>query len=61
MIHLFLTGFMGAGKSTVGRLVAERLGRPFADTDAVIEEREGLTVSALFVDCCPHQDHIEKL
>ena len=48
MSHLFLTGFMGAGKSTVGRLVAERLGRPFADTDAVIEEREGLTVSALF-------------
>ena len=48
MKHLFITGFMGAGKSTVGRLVAERLGRPFADTDAVIEEREGLSVSALF-------------
>lgn len=48
MNHLFITGFMGAGKSTVGRLVAERLGRPFADTDAVIEHREGLTVSALF-------------
>lgn len=48
MSHLFLTGFMGAGKSTVGRLVAERLGRPFADTDAVIEEREGMTVSGLF-------------
>lgn len=48
MKHLFITGFMGAGKSTVGRLVAERLGRPFADTDAVIEEREGLSVGALF-------------
>lgn len=48
MKHLFITGFMGAGKSTVGRLVAEHLGRPFADTDAVIEDREGLTVSELF-------------
>lgn len=48
MSHLFITGFMGAGKSTVGRLVAERLGRPFADTDAVIEQREGLPVPELF-------------
>ena len=48
MKHLFVTGFMGAGKSTVGRLVAERLDRPFADTDAVIEAREGLSVSELF-------------
>lgn len=48
MSHVFLTGFMGAGKSTVGRLVAERLGRPFVDLDAVIEEREGATVADLF-------------
>lgn len=48
MSHLFITGFMGAGKSTVGRLLAERLGRPFADTDAVIERREGMTVPELF-------------
>lgn len=48
MNHLFLTGFMGAGKSTVGRLVAEGLGRPFLDLDRVIEQREGMTVSEIF-------------
>ncbi|MDO8848583.1 MAG: 3-dehydroquinate synthase [Coriobacteriia bacterium] len=48
MNHLFITGFMGAGKSTVGQLVAAQLGWPFADTDAVIERREGATVSQVF-------------
>ncbi|MHB1016473.1 MAG: 3-dehydroquinate synthase [Coriobacteriia bacterium] len=48
MSHIFLTGFMGAGKSTVGSLVAERLGRPFIDLDAFIEEREGAAVTELF-------------
>jgi shikimate kinase / 3-dehydroquinate synthase len=46
--HLFLTGFMGAGKSTVGRLVAQRLGLPFVDVDALVEEREGRTIPAIF-------------
>ena len=36
-----LVGFMGAGKSAVGRLVANRLKVPFIDTDALIQEREG--------------------
>jgi shikimate kinase / 3-dehydroquinate synthase len=40
--HLALIGFMGAGKTTVGEEVARRTGRPFVDTDAVIEERHGL-------------------
>ncbi|MDY0341438.1 MAG: 3-dehydroquinate synthase [Coriobacteriia bacterium] len=48
MSHIFLTGFMGAGKSTVGRLLAERLGRPFVDLDVLIEEREGAPVRELF-------------
>ena len=39
--HLALIGFMGAGKTTVGREVARRTGRPFVDTDAEIEERHG--------------------
>ena len=38
---LALVGFMGAGKSTVGRLVAERLGAPFVDTDALVVEGHG--------------------
>ncbi|HWJ11561.1 MAG TPA: shikimate kinase [Nocardioides sp.] len=45
-----LIGTMGAGKSTVGRLVADQLGVDFADTDAVIEERAGKSVQEIFVD-----------
>ncbi len=43
-----LNGFMATGKSTVGRLVAERLGRPFVDLDRDIEETAGASVSAVF-------------
>ena len=39
--NLVLTGFMGTGKTTVGRILAERLGFDFVDTDAVIEARAG--------------------
>ena len=39
--HLALIGFMGAGKTTVGREVAARIGRPFVDTDEEIERRHG--------------------
>ena len=38
---MILTGFMGTGKTTVGRLLAERLGYGFADTDALIVARHG--------------------
>ena len=44
-----LVGSPGAGKSTVGRRVAERLGVPFADTDALIEAAAGMSVSDIFV------------
>ena len=39
--HLVLVGFMGAGKSTIGARVAERLGRPFVDLDLEIERDQG--------------------
>jgi len=42
-----LGGFMGVGKSTVGRLVAHRLGRPFVDLDALLVARWGSIVSQL--------------
>jgi shikimate kinase / 3-dehydroquinate synthase len=45
---IVLIGFMGAGKTTVGRLVATRVGLPFVDTDEVIESREGRTIPELF-------------
>ncbi|MBC7267003.1 MAG: 3-dehydroquinate synthase [Coriobacteriia bacterium] len=48
MSHIFLTGFMGSGKSTVGRIVAERLGLPFVDLDAEIERVAGASVADIF-------------
>ena len=39
--NLVLTGFMGTGKTTVGRLLADLLGYEFVDTDEVIEQRHG--------------------
>jgi shikimate kinase len=45
---IYITGFMGSGKTTVGRLVAERLGWEFVDLDADIEEREHDTVANIF-------------
>lgn len=44
-----IIGAPGAGKSTVGRRVAERLGVPFADSDALVEERAGKPVSDIFI------------
>ena len=41
---------MGSGKTTVGELLAERLGLPFHDTDAVVEEATGRTVAELFAE-----------
>jgi shikimate kinase len=46
--HLVLIGMMGAGKTTVGRVVAERLGRPFFDSDELVEARTGRTVRELW-------------
>jgi shikimate kinase len=46
--HLVLVGLMGAGKTTVGAACANRLARPFVDTDDVVEANTGLSVSAVF-------------
>ncbi|WP_029933603.1 shikimate kinase AroK [Thiomicrospira pelophila] len=45
---IFLVGPMGAGKSTVGRFLAERLGYEFIDSDHEIEERTGVTIPMIF-------------
>ena len=46
--NIVLIGFMGSGKTAVGKLLAERLGYKFIDTDEIIERSEGKTISALF-------------
>jgi shikimate kinase len=46
--RIVLTGFMGAGKSTVGRLLASRLGWPFRDIDDVLTAEHRLTVAEIF-------------
>lgn len=48
MKPLFLVGYMGCGKSTLGRKLARRLGVAFVDTDALVEEREGAAVADVF-------------
>ncbi len=48
--NLVLTGFMGTGKTTVGQLIAQRLGRKFVDTDHWIAEQAGKSVTAIFAD-----------
>jgi shikimate kinase len=45
--HIVLVGLMGSGKTTIGKLLAKRLGRPFRDSDTGIEERTGRTVREL--------------
>lgn len=58
---LVLMGPMGAGKTTVGKEVAERLSLTFADTDALIEVDQGKSVSEIFVeDGEPHFRLVEE-
>ena len=47
---IFLTGFMGSGKSEVGRRLAEKLGRRFIDLDREIEAAAGKTIPEIFED-----------
>ena len=47
---IVLVGFMGAGKTTVGHLLAERLGLPFTDSDLIIEQRAGRPVPQIFAE-----------
>ena len=47
-MRIYLTGFMGSGKSTAGRLLAQRLQVPFVDLDGEIERWAGMTVREIF-------------
>ena len=46
--NIVLAGFMGTGKTAIGRLLAEHLGLPFVDLDDVIRARAGVTIAELF-------------
>lgn len=48
--NLLLIGYRGTGKSTVGKLLADRLGFPFVDADVLLEERAGATIRAIFAE-----------
>ncbi|QMV19519.1 AAA family ATPase [Granulicella sp. 5B5] len=48
--RVVLTGFMGSGKTTTGRLLAEQLGWNFRDLDSEVERREGRTVPQIFAE-----------
>ena len=50
MKHIILIGFMGAGKSTMGKLIANKLGCRFIDTDTYIEKKEGRSIQDIFTD-----------
>ncbi len=46
--HIYLCGFMGSGKTTIGRLLAKRINRRFVDTDEEIEKVTGISVAEIF-------------
>lgn len=48
--RVILIGPMGSGKTTIGQLIASKLGIPFRDTDHVIEEKSGKSVSDIFLE-----------
>jgi shikimate kinase len=50
MENIVLTGFMGTGKTEVGRMLAKKLGYSFIDSDAEIEKTAGMVISAIFRD-----------
>jgi shikimate kinase len=57
--RLVLTGFMGAGKSTVGRILAARLRWPFLDIDSLITAKHGQTIAGIFAD--HGEEHFRRL
>ncbi len=61
MRNIVLVGFMGTGKTTVGKLLAEQTGMPLVDMDTQIEERAGKTINEIFAqDGEPHFRALER-
>jgi len=49
-MNIVLIGYRACGKSSVGKLLAQRLDLPFLDTDTLIEQRSGMTIRDIFAD-----------
>jgi shikimate kinase len=49
-MRVYLTGFMGSGKSTIGHKAAARLGQPFLDLDRLITAHDGRSIPAIFAE-----------
>lgn len=50
MRNIVLVGFMGSGKTTVGKLIAEKTGMPLLDMDSIIVERAGKSINEIFAE-----------
>lgn len=50
VLNIILIGFRGTGKTTIGRILAQRLGKEFVDADAYLEQREGKTIKDIFAE-----------
>lgn len=46
--HIYLIGYMGSGKTTIGKLLSERLNLPFLDMDELLSERFGMSINEFF-------------
>lgn len=61
MRNIVLVGFMGSGKTTVGKIIAEQTGMPLVDMDALIVERAGKSINEIFADDGePHFRQLER-
>ena len=57
--HIYIVGFMGSGKSTIGPVLAGKMNRPFYDLDDLIEEEQERTISEIFES--QGEEHFRKL
>jgi shikimate kinase len=67
---IYLVGFMGCGKSTVGRALADEIGWSFVDLDEVIERRQGVSIASIFdtqgeaafreMECATLREHVRS-
>ena len=57
--NLTLTGMMGAGKSTIGKIIAKKLRYEFIDVDKIIEQKEGTSINLIFKN--KGEEHFRKI